>query len=126
MLLPWVLPADGHVWIPLLLSLLCSVNAFIQFVCRLSFNAICKSKFAIYSAYKYCVLSDSNEVFVHDMRQRLCSNVFVDDGCTQGTSIAISPGDQYLATGYELFHVDMSLLTVLQYHCVDKYVIIFV
>lgn len=34
-----------------------------------------------------------------DMQSRSCIHRFTDDGCISGTSLAISPNDQYLACG---------------------------
>ena len=39
------------------------------------------------------------EVYVWDVNSRTCVHKFVDDGCILGTSIAISPTQQYLACG---------------------------
>ncbi|EFX75500.1 hypothetical protein DAPPUDRAFT_306709 [Daphnia pulex] len=42
---------------------------------------------------------ENGEVYVWDMNARVCVHKFVDDGCIKGTSIAISPTQQYLACG---------------------------
>ncbi|GFS96491.1 u3 small nucleolar RNA-associated protein 18 homolog [Nephila pilipes] len=42
---------------------------------------------------------DTGEVYVWDMSSRKCIHKFVDEGCITGTSIALSPNDQFLATG---------------------------
>ncbi|XP_066991740.2 U3 small nucleolar RNA-associated protein 18 homolog [Anabrus simplex] len=42
---------------------------------------------------------DGGEVYVWDMTTRSCVHRFVDDGCIVGSSLAISPNGQYLATG---------------------------
>jgi len=42
---------------------------------------------------------DSGEVYVWDMSSRKCIHKFTDEGCITGTSIALSPNDQFLATG---------------------------
>ncbi|XP_056010780.1 U3 small nucleolar RNA-associated protein 18 homolog [Ostrea edulis] len=39
------------------------------------------------------------DVYVWDLDRRDCIHRFYDDGCTHGTSIAISPNGQYLACG---------------------------
>lgn len=40
------------------------------------------------------------EVYVWDIRStRSCQHKFVDDGCVRGTTLAISPNNQYIATG---------------------------
>ena len=36
---------------------------------------------------------------IWDMHARACIHRFYDDGCTGGTSIAVSPSNQYLACG---------------------------
>lgn len=36
---------------------------------------------------------------IWDMNARTCMNRFYDDGCIGGTSIAVSPNNQYLACG---------------------------
>ncbi|GFR10353.1 u3 small nucleolar RNA-associated protein 18 homolog [Trichonephila clavata] len=41
----------------------------------------------------------TGEVYVWDMSSRRCIHKFVDEGCVAGTAIAISPNDQFLATG---------------------------
>jgi U3 small nucleolar RNA-associated protein 18 len=48
------------------------------------------------------------EVYVWDVRQRLCCHRFIDDGCgTCGTTLALSPGGQYLATGSKTGYVNI-------------------
>ncbi|WAR02891.1 UTP18-like protein [Mya arenaria] len=42
---------------------------------------------------------DDGQVYVWDVRTRECIHRFMDEGCTRGTCIAISPNDQYLACG---------------------------
>ena len=42
---------------------------------------------------------DDGEVYVWDMNTRDCIHKFIDDGCIKGTSIAVSPNGQHLATG---------------------------
>ncbi|KAK3100299.1 hypothetical protein FSP39_017837 [Pinctada imbricata] len=42
---------------------------------------------------------DDGEVFVWDMNTRQCIHHFYDEGCIQGTAIAASPNNQYLACG---------------------------
>ncbi|XP_034233330.1 U3 small nucleolar RNA-associated protein 18 homolog [Thrips palmi] len=42
---------------------------------------------------------DGGEVYIWDMHSRSCIHRFIDDGCITGTSIAVSPSDQYLACG---------------------------
>ncbi len=44
-------------------------------------------------------LPENGEVYVWDMNAKVCVHKFVDDGCIKGTSIAISPTQQYLACG---------------------------
>ncbi len=39
------------------------------------------------------------EVYVWDMKTRDCVHHFTDEGCIDGTSIAVSPNGQYIATG---------------------------
>ncbi|XP_053631136.1 U3 small nucleolar RNA-associated protein 18 homolog isoform X2 [Cherax quadricarinatus] len=39
------------------------------------------------------------DVFIWDMNSLACVHRFIDDGCIDGTSIAVSPGNQYLACG---------------------------
>ncbi|KAG7164641.1 U3 small nucleolar RNA-associated protein 18 homolog [Homarus americanus] len=39
------------------------------------------------------------DVFVWDMTSRACVHRFYDDGCIDGTSIAVSPSNQFLACG---------------------------
>ncbi len=38
-------------------------------------------------------------VFVWDMNIRECVHSFVDEGCIHGTTIAISPNNEYVACG---------------------------
>lgn len=42
---------------------------------------------------------DTGEIYVWDMNTRKCIHKFVDEGCITGTSLAISPNDQFLAAG---------------------------
>ncbi|XP_050424576.1 U3 small nucleolar RNA-associated protein 18 homolog [Adelges cooleyi] len=42
---------------------------------------------------------DMGEIYEWDMNSRLCVKKFMDDGCLQGTSLALSHNDQYLAAG---------------------------
>ena len=37
------------------------------------------------------------KVYVWDLRARKCTNVFVDDGCTTATALAVAPNDAYVA-----------------------------
>lgn len=39
------------------------------------------------------------EIYEWDMNSRMCIKKFYDDGCLQGTSLAVSGNDQYLAAG---------------------------
>ena len=38
-------------------------------------------------------------MYVWDMSARECVNMFVDEGCIHGTTIAVSPNSQYVACG---------------------------
>ncbi|KAJ1523333.1 hypothetical protein ONE63_001204 [Megalurothrips usitatus] len=42
---------------------------------------------------------DGGDVYVWDMHSRSCIHRFTDDGCIVGTSLALSPNEQYLACG---------------------------
>ena len=42
---------------------------------------------------------DDGVVYVWDMNTRSAVHKFTDEGCLQGTAIAVSQGGQYLATG---------------------------
>lgn len=42
---------------------------------------------------------DTGTVFVWDMNTLSCVHTFIDEGCVQGTSIAVSPNNQYVACG---------------------------
>jgi len=44
-------------------------------------------------------IGNDGEVYVWDLNTRSCVHRFVDDGCIDGTSIAVSKNNQYLATG---------------------------
>lgn len=44
-------------------------------------------------------VGDEGEVYVWDMNRRQCIHRFVDEGCIQGTSLAVSTNSQYLAVG---------------------------
>lgn len=46
----------------------------------------------------YCH-SDEGEVYIWDVKSRLCLNRFTDEGCLYGTSIAVSKNGQYVACG---------------------------
>nr|XP_020670502.1 U3 small nucleolar RNA-associated protein 18 homolog isoform X1 [Pogona vitticeps]XP_020670510.1 U3 small nucleolar RNA-associated protein 18 homolog isoform X1 [Pogona vitticeps] len=43
--------------------------------------------------------SAEGEVFIWDVKSRRCVNRFTDEGCLQGTSIAVSRNSQYVACG---------------------------
>lgn len=43
--------------------------------------------------------SDDNEVTIFDIRSQRVKHRFVDDGCVNGTSLALSPNGKFLATG---------------------------
>lgn len=45
------------------------------------------------------LLSEHGEVHIWDMNTRMCVHKFVDDGCIVGTSISVSPTQQFLACG---------------------------
>ena len=40
-------------------------------------------------------------MYVWDMTARECIHCFVDEGCINGTQVAVSPGGQYVACGCE-------------------------
>lgn len=42
---------------------------------------------------------ENGEIYEWDMNTRTCIKKFMDDGCLQGTSLALSSDDQFLATG---------------------------
>lgn len=42
---------------------------------------------------------ETAEIYEWDMHSRTCIRKFIDDGCLQGTSLAVSGNDQYLAAG---------------------------
>lgn len=42
---------------------------------------------------------DDGEVYVWDMDRRQCVHRFVDEGCINGTAIAVSKNSQYIACG---------------------------
>lgn len=42
---------------------------------------------------------DGGEVFIWDVKSRTCRHKFIDEGCTKGTSLSVSYGDHYVATG---------------------------
>ncbi|KAK2718117.1 U3 small nucleolar RNA-associated protein 18 homolog [Artemia franciscana] len=42
---------------------------------------------------------EDGEVYIWDMGNRTCIHRFYDDGCIRGTSLCLSPNEQYLATG---------------------------
>ena len=44
-------------------------------------------------------VGDDGEVYVWDMNRRQCIHRFIDEGCIQGTSLAVSNNSQYLACG---------------------------
>jgi U3 small nucleolar RNA-associated protein 18 len=46
----------------------------------------------------FCIL-ENGEIYEWDMNSRLCIKKFMDDGCLQGSSLAVSGDDQYLAAG---------------------------
>ena len=45
------------------------------------------------------VVVGEGKVYVWDMSARECVSVFVDEGCIHGTTIAVSPDNQYVACG---------------------------
>lgn len=42
---------------------------------------------------------DEGQVYVWDIRSRECTHRFMDDGCTRGTTVAVSKNNQYIACG---------------------------
>ena len=50
-------------------------------------------------SYLFFPLPEFGEVYVWDMNAKVCVHKFIDDGCIKGTSIALSPTQQYLACG---------------------------
>jgi len=42
---------------------------------------------------------DEGRVMIWDIRKRTCVGAIVDDGCLNGTAVALSPNSNYLATG---------------------------
>ena len=55
----------------------------------------------------------TGEVCVWDMTSRICIHKFHDDGCIFGTTIAMSPNNQYLACGSQSGIVNIYDLTAL-------------
>lgn len=51
--------------------------------------------------------SDDNEVNVFDLRRRRVEHRFVDDGCVNGTSLAISENGKFIATGSRQGYVNI-------------------
>lgn len=51
--------------------------------------------------------SDDNEVTVFDIRTQRVQHRFVDDGCVNGTSLAISPSGKLIATGSRQGYVNI-------------------
>lgn len=51
--------------------------------------------------------SDDNEVTVFDMRTHRMEHRFVDDGCVNGTTLAISGNSKFLATGSRQGYVNL-------------------
>lgn len=52
------------------------------------------------SRYLFCHTCDT-EVYVYSLEKQCIVNVFHDDGCVNGSSIALCPNGQYVATGNE-------------------------
>ncbi|XP_076359580.1 U3 small nucleolar RNA-associated protein 18 homolog wicked [Tachypleus tridentatus] len=59
-------------------------------VCAVSFNR---------DGTKMYTHGDLGQVYVWDMNSRLCVHRFYDEGCVKGSSLAVSPNQQYLAAG---------------------------
>jgi len=53
-------------------------------------------------------------VYVWDMKTRDCVHKFTDDGCIQGTSLAVSKNGHYIATGYGYICIHSD------YYCTEK------
>ena len=70
----------------------CTVMEVLNFKCNLFIHFFS-------NLYLLSSLSEFGEVHVWDMNSRNCVHKFVDDGCIVGTSIAVSPTQQYLACG---------------------------
>lgn len=49
--------------------------------------------------YRIYLFSVEGDVYIWDLDRRDCIHRFYDEGCTKGTSIALSPNGQYLACG---------------------------
>lgn len=47
----------------------------------------------------YDCVADLGEVYVWDVGSRKCLHRFTDDGCIQGSSVAVSPSGQLVACG---------------------------
>jgi len=47
-----------------------------------------------------CCLGDG-EVYVWDLANQSCIHKFTDEGCISGSTIAISPNNEYIACGYD-------------------------
>ena len=48
----------------------------------------------------YCCYLGDGEVYVWDLANRSCVYKFADEGCVTGTTIAVSPNNDYIACGY--------------------------
>ena len=54
-----------------------------------------------------CLQGSDGVIHTWDMRNRKCISRFVDEGALHGTSLACSPGQQYLAAGSDVGFVNI-------------------
>ena len=72
-----------------------------EWIDTLKINDSCNAiTFSVDSRYLFAI-GDGKDVYVFDMNDRghRCLNRFADDGCLNGTSIAVSNNSQFIATG---------------------------
>ncbi|KAL4228314.1 U3 snoRNP protein [Mactra antiquata] len=70
-----------------------------EWLFTLSMNGNVKSVAFTNDGLQMYSFGDEGDVYIWDIKTRDCIHKFYDDGCTHGTSISISPNNQYLACG---------------------------
>ncbi|ESO97326.1 hypothetical protein LOTGIDRAFT_114808, partial [Lottia gigantea] len=70
-----------------------------ELVSSLKMNGSCEDLVFTKDGSQMYSFGDDGQVYIWDMNTRECIHRFYDDGCVKGTSITVSPNNQYLVCG---------------------------
>lgn len=70
-----------------------------ELICELKMNKTCLALAFTQDSNTLFSHGDGNEIYAWDMKQRVCINKSIDDGCLKSKAISVSPNGQFFATG---------------------------